>query len=233
MNQDKKIIGFTLIELMLSMAFVSVLLLAVAMTILQISNIYNKGLTLKDVNHSGRVMVDDIQDTIASSVPFDISASASSRYVSQDWGGRLCVGQYSYIWNYGSDIAGGDITRMNVYEDSSDTIRFVKAFDPNGIYCNEASRQIKRANAIELLNAGEHDLAIHLFSIESFDSAHDSRTNQRLYGVRFVIGTNNQKAITNNAGEIVCKIFGQADADPSYCAVSRFDIVTLAGNSVE
>lgn len=94
MNHNKR--GFTLIELMLAMTFVSALLLAIAMTVIQISNVYTRGLTLKEVNQAGRTISTELKRGISQSAPF---AVPGPKYVVQPWGGRLCVGQYSYIWN--------------------------------------------------------------------------------------------------------------------------------------
>lgn len=234
MSQDRKQLGFTLIELMLAMAFVSILLLAITMTVIQISSIFNRGLTLKEVNQAGRAMVDSVQDTIASSSPFDLS----TKYIKQDWGGRLCLGQYSYIWNYGTaiDDAGYNRDFTNVYEDGPKQnvrIRFVKVFDNGGAYCKKTPSlpKIKFADSLELLDAGEHDLAMHSFSINSYGTASDSVTNQRLYSISFVIGTNKIDAI--NDAKTACKAPGEPKSDISYCAVTRFDIMALSGNSIQ
>lgn len=90
--------GFTLIELMLAMTFVAALLIAIALTVIQISNIYNKGLTMKEVNQVGRSISDDLVRSISQSQSF---AVPSDSYVTKDWGGRLCTGKFSYmeLWN--------------------------------------------------------------------------------------------------------------------------------------
>lgn len=232
MSQNKKLQGFTLIELMLSMTFVSILLVAIAMTIIMMSNIFNKGITLKEVNQIGRSLTDDLQKTISSSQSFEITGPAS-RYVSKDlWGGRLCVGRYSYIWNYGSAIADNDTSKLYLYEDSSvDIPRFVKVIDPNASYCSNTTKKIVRSDAVELLNTSDHDLAVHNASISSSESASDNKTQQRLYYIEFSVGTNNQKALTDELGYWVCKQPGQPDADPSYCSLVQFKIVALAGNT--
>ncbi len=233
MSHANKKSGFTLIELMLSMAFVSILLLAIAMTVIEMSSIFNKGLTLKEVNQVGRSITGELKSTIAATSPFNIKAGPSSRYIIQDWGGRLCVGQYSYIWNYGKAISTGDITRLNVYSDSSNILRFVKAIDPNASYCTDITKKVVSADAVELLNVSEHDLSIHSFLISTSDSATDLKTEQQLYNVEFTIGTNNQDALTNGSGTWQCKAPGQVGADLTYCSLSTFNIVALAGNSVK
>ena len=52
--------GFTIIELTLAMAFISVLLLSIVMTAIQAGRIYNRGAVLRSVNQAGR----DVSDTL-------------------------------------------------------------------------------------------------------------------------------------------------------------------------
>ena len=85
--------------------------------------------------------------------------------------------------------------------------------------------EINPANAIEMLNMGDHELAIHEFSIDSPVSARDGVTNQQLYNIRFVIGTNNQPALDFSSGSAQCRIPPDLNADPSYCYVNSFEIV--------
>ncbi|MEO7904731.1 MAG: hypothetical protein ABIR91_02990, partial [Candidatus Saccharimonadales bacterium] len=95
--------GFTIIELMLAMSFVAFLMLAIAMTTIQISNIYTRGITLREVNQAGRVVIDDLQRTVGSSARFDVA----TKYNTQANGGRLCLGSFTYVWNNGSAITSG------------------------------------------------------------------------------------------------------------------------------
>lgn len=235
MNHVDKQKGFTLIELMLAMVFVSALLIAVAMTVIQIGSIYNRGITLKDVNQSGRSLAAELQRSINQSAPFSISG-INSRYIKQgDWGGRLCLGQYSYIWNYGKAIYSNGASSLNIYSnDDPRMIRFVKVFDPNSSYCAETSKKVDSLNAVELLDAGQHNLAVHSFSISAEATAGDSKTGQQLYSIEFLLGTNDQTALTYSTdSKALCKLAGEDGADPSYCSVSQFNIVARAGNTVE
>lgn len=229
---DKR--GFTLIELMLAMSFVAVLLIAIAMTVMQIGAIYNRGLTIKDTNQAGRSLASELKRSIANNTPFNISTGAGSRYIKQNWGGRLCTGEYSYIWNYGKDIKVGNNAALNLYLNSNNILQFVKVLDQGASYCTTPARKIDKNNAVELLNVGEHDLSIHSFTISTENTANDSKTNQRLYNIDFVIGTNDQNALTTDptTGDIMCKAPNQIGSDPSYCAVNQFSITTRAGNSI-
>lgn len=243
MNRVSRQHGFTLIELMLAMGFVSLLLIAIAMTVIQIGNIYNRGITLKDVNQAGRSLASELQRSINQTAPFSVvvdhTIDPNSRYVQQDWGGRLCLGQYSYIWNYGVAL---DPTKLNpnrnIYLGSSNEIRFVKVFDPNTSYCTKAStgkeyKDVIFSDAVELLNVGQHNLAIHSFAISAPATAGDNKTGQQLYSIEFMIGTNNQTALTYNTGEVTCLPPGDKEADPSYCSINQFNIVVRAGNTIE
>lgn len=236
MNHADNKQGFTLVELMLSMSFVAALMIAIAMTVVQLGNIYNRGLMLKEVNQAGRSLASELQTSIAQSSPFNIKLGADSRYIKQSWGGRLCIGQYSYVWNYGIDIEKDDSSRLNTYSDPSNknAIRFVKIADQDASYCLTPSKKVDPTNAVELLNIGEHDLAVHSFVISTVASAGDSKTGQQLYSLEFEIGTNDQKALTSSSsGAVICRAPNQTGADPSYCSVNRFDIVARAGNAVQ
>jgi len=259
MNHVGKQKGFTIIELMLAMSFVSVLLIAIAMTVIQISNIYNRGLTLKEVNQAGLSIASELQRGIASSNSFSADPGVGSQYLkikvgvdetkryviqmsgSVPNGGRLCVGQYSYIWNYGKFIKSGDTSSSpNLYSspDSNVQIRFVKVFDSTASYCTPiagALPTIKFSDSVELLNKSQHDLAIHNFSLTTTPTAFDSTTGQRLYSIEFMIGTNDQNALTIDlaTGLLKCKTpnLDAQGADPYYCSVSQFDIVARASNA--
>jgi prepilin-type N-terminal cleavage/methylation domain-containing protein len=228
--------GFTLIELMLAMAFVSALMIAVAMTVIQIANTYNRGLTLKEVNQAGNDLANELQRSIASASKFDISGG-QSRYVvnkfgGEEVGGRLCTGQYTYIWNIGKAIS--DNTNRNKYDSGTDEIRFIKVVDSNADYCGPDMTAVARDKAIEILGQGEHELAIHNFSITTSATADDSVTGQRLYSINFTLGTNIQSAMDRDAdGAIFCRLRPDLGADPAYCYVNRFEIVARAGNLAE
>ena len=227
--------GFTLIELMLSMAFVSVLLIMITMTVIQIGNIYTRGLTIKEVNQAGSALATELQRDINASTPFDITAGGPN-YVVNDWGGRLCIGQYSYIWNYGKALNNNDSSHLNIYDGtSSEKIRFIKVLDSGSSYCSKATttkKVIDPSDAVELLSASEHDLAIHEFSIVSSSTASDNKTGQKIYNIEFIIGTNDISAL-NYVGAATCKTPDDVKSDLSYCLVNQFNIVVRAGNAVE
>jgi prepilin-type N-terminal cleavage/methylation domain-containing protein len=227
--------GFTLVELMLAMSFISVLLVAITLTVIQISAIYNKGITLTDLNNSSRSLSTELQRSISSTAPFSIEAGTGDRYIAQgNWGGRLCIGQYSYIWNYGKALNNNSSsgTSLNVYTTTPNTqIRFVKAIDPNGAYCANPSQKIDPATAVEVMNSGDHTLVLHNFIVSSQPSAIDIKTNERLYTISFTIGTNDQAALTSDS--TACLATTIVGANFTFCAVQQFTVVVRAGNGVQ
>jgi prepilin-type N-terminal cleavage/methylation domain-containing protein len=233
--------GFTLIELLLAMTFISMLLLAIALTILQISSIYNRGMIVKEVNQIGRTVTSELQKEITSTVPFPVDQAAGSHYFQQGTsGGRLCLGQYSYLWNYGSAITPGTSSTRNLYTGEallvtaqSSPIRLVKVYDTNASYCNNLNQTIDPTSATEMLSIGDHQLALHDFTVTTSTTADDARTGQRLYTITFVVGTNEQAALTGSGTNTTCKAPGTVGADLSYCVVQKFTIAVRAGNMVQ
>jgi prepilin-type N-terminal cleavage/methylation domain-containing protein len=233
MNHDRKT-GFTLIELMLAMTFIAVLLVAIAMTTIQISNIYSKGITLREVNQAGRSVSAELQRSIASSVTFDVTPkkdasplTEASKYVVRDGGGRLCLGNYSYVWNYGKALAGGAGAPavFNTY-DNSTPVHFAKVMDASGALCANPVSSIAHSNATEMLSSGDRDMVMHSFSITQ--TSNDLNTNQAIYAISMVIGTNDRLQLTSN--DTSCKPPSEGVGDENYCSVNQFDIIARAGN---
>lgn len=243
MNRKEK--GFTMIELMLAMTFISMLLVAIALTIVQIANIYNKGIITKEVNSSSQAISDELTLAMQSSSSFSLVPSAH-KYVSSNWGGRLCMGQYSYIWNYGKALASQD-TNRNQYSGPNTAgntvisggitryeISFVKVPDAGGAYCvpdvTGAYPKIDPSSAVELLRTGDHGLVLHNFTVTSTASGTDALSSQQLYKVSYTIGTPDINAL--NADQSLCKGPNQPGSDLNYCAVDQFTIVLRVVNGV-
>lgn len=235
MNHDSPQRGFTLIELMLSMSFIALLLMAVALTTIQISNIYTKGVTLREVNQAGRRLTDEFQRSISTSVPFDVTpkvdaspATAMSKYVVRSGGGRLCIGGYSYAWNYGTALAGGAGAPavFNKYNDGT-SVRFAKVSDASGALCTDPTLSVQKADASEVLSSGDRDLVLHSFSISK--TADDASFGQSLYAISFIIGTNDRTQLVT--GDASCKPPADGAGGENYCSVNQFDIVARAGNA--
>jgi len=121
--------GFTLTELSLAMAFLSVILLTIAALIIFTTSIFQKGLAIKSVNNVGQDIIENLTRTITSSTPGEIddfcegisdnkkaaACNNSSIYFrpisfqqsvkigdkNYPVSGAFCTGSYTYIWNTG------------------------------------------------------------------------------------------------------------------------------------
>ena len=224
MNRIHKNNGFTIVELMLAMGFVSALLLAIAMTVIQIGNIYNRGITFKNVDQIGGSIANEVQRGISGGTSFD---APGQDYIE---GGRLCTGEYSYVWNFGNNINAD--TEINRYSstDSNTPIRFVKVHDTSKFVCIKVGAiypSIDKSSSIEMIDGGQFDLAIQDFSIVSYPTGMDAATRQQLYAIQFYIGTNEQGTLENEGHS--CALSGLG-ANPVYCSVERFNITVRAGS---
>ena len=234
--------GFTLIELMLAMAFVSVLLLAIALTIIQVGNIYSKGMALKDINQSARTINEDLRRTIAAAGSVSLEDDS---YVVQSLAdgtpvsGRLCLGGYSYVWNT-VDASGSSQDSIKVSPTDDTLVTLVRVPDPSRIYCAKntsnvlAVRGSIRAEDVPkvttLLARGDHSLAITSFSIKSSATAQDNTTGQRLFSIAYGIGTGDPS--TMEADRMSCRPPSDAASDSVFCNVQGFEVVVRSGEGV-
>ena len=124
MRQKK---AFTIIELMLAMSFLGTMLLGIASLIMQITNIYQKGLAIRGVNTVGREIISDLTRTVQASRVNNLSINPSTKENSNEigddevrraradyfvekrvdgkqLGGVFCTGSYSYVWNTADNI---------------------------------------------------------------------------------------------------------------------------------
>lgn len=243
--------GFTIIELLLAMSFVSMLLLAIAMTIVQIANIYNRGLIVKSVNETSRQLGEELNNSMRTTSVFSLD-EGTNRYVSEDWGGRLCLGQYSYIWNYAEAVSAqntnryqysGDAEAGNVVVDQAgqrrNEIGFVKVPDGSGAYCvrnvdTDRYPDVNPENSTELLRSGDHTLSLHSFALDTSTTARDSLSGQQLYKLAYTLGTSDVSLMNRSAaGKFnACKTPAEGGSDVNFCVVQNFSLVFRVTNGV-
>lgn len=123
-NKSKK--GFTIIELLLAMSFLATLLVCIAILILNITSIYQKGLSIRAVSSVGKGLIDEFTRTVSAAPIKDInpkdtngdkilSNAETEASVKQYFyqissggtqvGGAFCTGLYTYIWNTAATFA--------------------------------------------------------------------------------------------------------------------------------
>lgn len=220
--------GFTLIELMLSMSFIGMLLIATVVTILQVTNQYSKGITLKSINQAGRDLGAAIKRDAAN------VASISNPLVQPDAThtgdlGRLCLGAYTYVWSNPSALRGDSATEYSdapgkeiVMARVADGGGHLCVADPSGNYVTD----IKQADSTEMLPNDKGDYAIHEMSYRRIPEGGGAISGVRLYDITYKIGTNQQGTIDST---VRCEPPNQATNNYNFCAVNIFEVMVQAG----
>lgn len=220
MKSTNKQAGFTITELSLAMAMLSVLLIIILMSVLNIISVYNKGLTLKRVNQSGR--------TIATEMQADLRKSTANTGDSVDAGSNLavrtaqlngdtvitaiCTGHDTFMWN----VWGNGNSTNEKYDASGELITMIKVSDSGGVYCKSPYPQPKKADSHQLLG---DDLAIRQ------PVQLERGSNDRLIRFTFTISTPDANAlITDDSGRGPCE--GGKDFD--FCALNTFVVTSYA-----
>ncbi len=220
--------GFTLVELMLAMIFVSGLLLAIALLTMQVITIYTKGITLAAVDQAGQVIARELRDSTNSAIPTNIKVIQVVN--GDESAGRYCTGSVSYIWNSGATI-NGTSSSVNNYSTGSASdkknIRFVKVSDNGGALCanGNLTPDIDRSKATELLNAVDRNLAIRKLDILKKEFA-----AQAIYSFSLVVATNDAGQFIS--GEQNCQAPNDVANPDEFCATNSFDFTARAGNNL-
>lgn len=226
--------GFTLVELMLAMAFVGLLMLAITYCIIQVSTMYSRGLTLRQVNDAGRSVSDDIKRAIARS-----PGAADVRAITVgSTGGRLCTGEYTYIWNTPAGLdafASNPSTVANRYNTGTTAIdavpiRLARVLDRHATLCTGPiiGPITSAEGAVDLLagsgtSTTDRPLALRGLTVQHIPGPMDPSAPAVSRGlsawrVDFELGTSETAAL-NAAG---CRPPNNATANQTYCAINKF-----------
>ena len=125
--------GFTIIETTLATMFLGIIVLAVANLIIQMTNIYQKGLALRGINTVGQQLVEDMEKRINSAdYVYDIDSNHDGYVVNdeiitninkyfREWNvgtnderqiaGAFCISDYTYVWNSAVALNDADPTK--------------------------------------------------------------------------------------------------------------------------
>lgn len=189
--------GFTLIELILAMAFISFMLLFLVLAILQITRLYVKGSAIRQIHQTGRQLIDNVSATLRS--------NTTPLYVADH--NRLCAGNTSYAWNV-NDNADGHVENLFSGGDASTELRFISVQDPSADLCNNPDEAVDKAGTVDLVGPEITPLE---FSVEQ---------HGKLWDVSLVLSTSGSNIATQNpsapAGTWWC------EPDNQFCAFGDF-----------
>lgn len=161
--------GFTLVELMLAMVFLSSILLISTSVIIQAFSIYNKGLAVRQINQLGRTLTEDMTRA-ANSGNVVIDSAGSNAHV-------LCLGATVYVWNTVAQTRSAEPKPVKKFVGLTDELNLVKV---NGGECtSDEAVEIDRNIAIDMLSDQVRVLSADVSQV----------ADSNLVNITFVFGT--------------------------------------------
>lgn len=246
--------GFTLVELSLSLVFISILSLTIVLMINNAVESYQRGVTLNQINTVGMDLVDDIRTTVQNSSPekkVDTVALVKRGSVSEKGGGPsigdvplfgiFCTGAYTYVWNSGyfySDeyqVSSG-IGKLSI--EDVEEIKLAKVRDVDAKICGsvdwgslDSGGEIQLPGSVGLGGEnetvellGKKDNNLALYSLDVFGPTGDNGT--AFYSISFILGTL-RGGININASNNICKV-PQDGGEFNNCAINKFNFAVQA-----
>lgn len=215
--------GFTLIELLLAMAFFGSVLLLATMLLMQVLNIYNKGMIVKQMNQVGRTLMEDMAR---------VSNSGESVILTGNGGNVSCItiGDVTYAWNR----ASGDPSDTDGYEENAgqlyyysgtnNPINFVKITNTS-VNCSSLGRNERPAHS-------SIDTASPVVggTVRVYDMTVQRLDNTNLVRVSMILGTfdkaQSEYNLYKNGSNWECRPTGLGN----FCAKANFETVLYVPN---
>lgn len=220
--------GFTLIELMLAMTFISILLLSITMVGIQAGRMYSRGVVLRDVNQAGRDISDMFRRDFLQANVGKINITGLRVPNNENWTtGRLCLGAHSYVWNNPKYLDDPSLLGANrLFKVDGNPINLVRVVDADGGLCKrdgsgrypETVDMAKSSNLLRPISSGDGSIGIHNVTLEKITS--DS-SREALYRLTFTLGTSKMSEIRNSS----CKAPDETDSNFEFCAINKFEMI--------
>lgn len=220
--------GFTLIELMLAMTFISILLLSITMVGIQAGRMYSRGVVLRDVNQAGRDISDMFRRDFLQANVGKINITGLRVPNNENWTtGRLCLGAHSYVWNNPKYLDDPSLLGANrLFKVDGNPINLVRVVDVDGGLCKrdgsgkypETVDMAKSSNLLRSISSGDGSIGMHNVTLEKITS--DS-SRESLYRLTFTLGTSKMSEIRNSS----CKAPDETDSNFEFCAINKFEMI--------
>lgn len=219
--------GFTLVELNLSVTFVAILILGIALTTIHVAGMYQRGVTVKTVNQVGRDVFEQMRRDFANASPSLVNLTEVDQ-------GRVCLGGASYVYNDAVVLNNG--ISDGIQDWTGEEVSLVRVADGSGEFCERVSpggvfvRPIiaESDDSTELLESDAIPLAVHDFGASLFAGTDSGGLHQSLYRLQLTLGTNEADTTTEGA-KITCKPPTDNQANFDSCFVSEFQTVVRSG----
>jgi len=233
---NKRTQGFTLVELTISIMFLSILMLAILTLTITVGKLYIKGDTLKTVNQVGRDFSDVVRrDFLATglngSVPAAVTLNGGTATQPRE-SGRICLGSaVAYLWNT-ADLLNDNSPAANAVKvtmgSPSQPVKFVRIVRPQYSYCAAGAPMhiASSESATELFGGTERDYALYSVTFKPMAIT----AEKGLYEITYALGTNEPGTTEiDSDGYVTCKPDNSILANFSSCSVSHFDMVVRVG----
>lgn len=228
--------GFTLIELVLVVAFLGSLMLLISASIIQSINIYNKGTAIKQINQAGRTLIEDINRLSSSGADIELmdNGRAGCLYI-----GFAGTGGRAYLWNSveagsGSTAAAIGADRWKIGGNEISLVQSVNEADTSD-YCylpDSASSTLSSSDMTPVLTRQVRILSVDITEPTGGDTG--------LKKIAFWIGTSDNSASGSDevpgmrpttAMEGTSRVWRcQGGSIGSFCAVSKFETIIYTPN---
>ena len=230
--------GFTLVEVTLAIAFLSVLLIAILTITITAGKLYIKGNTNQTINQSGRDFSDTVRrDFLASGISM-ITGTPAGGAITVGSGnltsGRICLGMVSYLWNSAALLNAPNSDEVTMGS-SNTPVKFARVVNPKQSYCDKDGSGKYPMNipsteqVADLFGGADRDYALYSMAMTPVAITGD----KGMYRISYTLGTNEigttQKDATNSF--VQCKPNDSLTADFNYCAVDDFDMIVRVGGT--
>ncbi len=206
--------GFTLVELLLAMAFFGSVLVVATLLLTQTLNIYNKGMTVKQMNQVGRTLVEELSRVS--------NSGRSVQVFSSERGTCLNISGTPYIWNNAtaepSDTDGYVDAYYRFDSDTGSPVNFVRYSEGE---CPSGNNFVIARSATSPV-VGDN--------VRVYDST-ITQINPKLVRVQLTLGTYDSFGSDYNPqreadDRLVCRVGGIGN----FCATVTFDTVLYVPN---
>lgn len=210
--------GFTIVELVLAMAFFSFILLFVVVGFVQINRSYTRGITVKEVQNSTRFILGTISDVIRNADANSITTINDPRR------GRVCADGVRVAWNH-FDSAGnyGTDTALNT-PPGQDLYSVVLTTHDTGVCGDQIDATGGSSSIAGYENLTQQDIVAQHISVNRIGASNSYRV---------IIVMSSDARLTGNPDDF--SSFGinatcEIQTGDQFCDVARIDTVVTARN---
>lgn len=232
--------GFTLIEVTLAIAFLSILLIAILLITVAAGKLYIKGDTNKTINQSGRDFSDTIRrDFLTTGMSMISPTIKINGGTPTTFSGRICLGTVSYLWNSAdllNDTSAQAQSATVTMGTANTPVKFARIVNPQQPYCDKDPVSGRypmnipsTERAADLFGGTGRDYALYAMTLNPIAATGD----RGMYQITYTLGTNEkgttQKDATNSYTQ--CATNDSVTANFNYCSVDDFDMIVRVGGA--